>query len=108
MKPIAEKPGYTPFKAGTTILLLVLVIALALAPMFLVKNAEFAGADDKAGSLITEISPTYTPWFTPIWEPPSGEIASLFFSTQAALGAGVMGYFLGLWKGRKEKADGPK
>ncbi len=105
MKQVAEKAGYIPFKARTTILLLLLVVALALAPMFLLKHAEFKGADDQAGSLITQLAPAYTPWFTPIWEPPSGEIASLFFSAQAALGAGVMGYFLGLWKGRKEKAD---
>lgn len=105
MKPTADKSVSTPFKAGTNLLLLVLVVVISLAPMFLLKNAEFAGADNKAGALITEIAPKYTPWFTPIWEPPSSEIASLFFSAQAALGAGIMGYFLGFWKGRKEKAD---
>ncbi len=105
MKPIAEKRGYTPFKARTTVLLLALILALTLAPMFLLKNAAFNGADGQAEAAITAISPDYVPWFKPLWEPPSGEIESLFFSAQAALGAGVIGYFLGLWKGRKEKAD---
>lgn len=105
MKPVIDKSRYIPFKAGTTILLIALVLVLALGPMVLLKNAEFSGADGQAEAAITEIAPGYVPWFKPLWEPPSGEIESLFFSAQAALGAGVIGYFLGLWKGRKEKAD---
>ena len=108
MKPIADKPLYVPFKAKTTILLLMLVIGLALLPMFFLKNAEFAGADKLATAAISEIAPNYIPWITPLWTPPSGEIESLLFAAQAALGAGVMGYFLGLWKGRTEKADDKK
>lgn len=108
MKPVVDKPAYKPFKAGTTLLLILVVILLAMVPMFMMKNAEFGGADGQAEAVITEISPDYVPWFAPIWEPPSGEIESLFFSTQAALGAGIIGYFLGLWKGRKEKADEKK
>ena len=108
MKPNGEKAGYVPFKGGTTALLLILVVVLALVPMFLVKGAEFGGADGEAEGAITEISPDYVPWFQPLWEPPSGEIESLFFSAQAAIGAGIIGYALGLWKGRKEKADDKK
>lgn len=104
MKQVAEKTGYIPFKAGTTILLIILVVVLALIPMVFLKNAEFGGADGQAEFAITEISPDYVPWFAPLWEPPSGEIESLFFSSQAAIGAGIIGYFLGLWKGKKEKA----
>ncbi|NLN22191.1 MAG: cobalt ABC transporter substrate-binding protein CbiN, partial [Syntrophomonadaceae bacterium] len=36
------------------------------------------------------------------WEPPSGEIESLLFALQAAIGAGFIGYYLGFVKGRKE------
>ena len=39
----------------------------------------------------------------PIWEPPSGEIESLFFSLQAALGALVIGYAIGRGRSRKER-----
>jgi len=55
----------------------------------------FAGADDKGQQVIGEIAPNYKPWFAPIMEPASGEIASLLFALQAAIGAGVIGYWLG-------------
>lgn len=105
MKQAAEKPVYTPFKGVTTLLLIAVVLVLAIAPIVWLRDAEFGGADGEAEVAITEIAPDYVPWFTSLWEPPSGEIESLFFSAQAALGAGIIGYALGLWKGRKEKAD---
>lgn len=105
MKPLAEKRGYTPFKARTTLMLLALVLVLALSPVVLRKNAAFTGTDDQAQAAITALAPDYTPWMGPLWEPPSSEIESLIFSVQAALGAGVLGYLLGHWKGRKQKAD---
>ncbi len=108
MKPNPGNTEYVPFKGKTTVLLIILVVVLALVPMFLVKDAEFGGADGEAEVAITEISPDYVPWFQPLWEPPSGEIESLFFSSQAAIGAGIIGYALGLWKGRREKADEKK
>ena len=83
-------------------LLLAGVVALAIAPLILIKEAEFAGSDDQAGKAITELQPEYKPWFQPVFEPPSGEIASLLFATQAALGAGVIGYVIGLSKGRSQ------
>lgn len=91
-------------KSSTWILIL-LVILLAILPLFLVKDAEFGGADGEAEVAITEIQPGYEPWFQPIFEPPSGEIESLLFALQAALGAGVLAYFFGykhgLRKGRE-------
>lgn len=56
----------------------------------------FGGADGKAQRAIGEIAPDYKPWFTPILEPASGEIASLLFALQAAIGAGLIGYWLGV------------
>jgi cobalt/nickel transport protein len=44
----------------------------------------------------------YQPWFEPLWTPPSKEIESLLFSLQAALGAGLLGYYFGLRRGRGE------
>ncbi len=75
------------------------VIALAILPLIFVKG-EYGGADGEAEAAITEIKPDYQPWFGSIFEPPSGEIESLLFSSQAALGAGVIGYVIGLYKGR--------
>jgi cobalt/nickel transport protein len=83
-------------------LLISIVIALAVAPIIFVRG-EYGGADGEAEEAITEIQPEYKPWFTPIFEPPSGEIESLLFSSQAALGAGLIGYAVGLYKGRNQK-----
>ncbi|MBZ9687094.1 energy-coupling factor ABC transporter substrate-binding protein [Clostridium estertheticum] len=83
------------------LLLALIVIILAVAPLFIRKNAEFGGADDKAKKAISQIDTNYKPWFSSIWTPPSGEIASLLFSLQAALGAGFIGYYFGYAKGKK-------
>ncbi|MEH1967237.1 energy-coupling factor ABC transporter substrate-binding protein [Nostoc sp.] len=84
-------------------LLVVAVIALAVAPLIFVRGGEFAGSDDKAKKAISEIQPEYKPWFKSLFEPASGEIASLLFASQAALGAGVVGYAIGLYKGRSQQ-----
>lgn len=104
MKRTVEGAPYKPLKGGTVLVLLALVVLLAVVPMLFLKDAEFGGADGEAEVAITEISPDYQPWFTPLWEPPSGEIESLFFSMQAALGAGIIGYAIGYWRGRREKS----
>jgi cobalt/nickel transport protein len=93
-------------KRYQNLLLLLAVALLAALPLWLLpkpapdangKPVEiFAGADNKAKDLIGEIAPHYRPWFEPIIEPASGEIASLLFALQAALGAGFIGYYLGV------------
>lgn len=82
------------------LLLFIIVILLAVIPLFIQKEAEFGGADGEAEEAIGEINPSYKPWFTNLWEPPSGEIESLLFALQAALGAGFIGYFIGWTRGR--------
>ena len=84
-------------------LLISAVVGLAIAPIVFLRDAEFGGADGEAQEAITEVKPDYKPWFQPVFEPPSGEIESLLFSSQAALGAGLIGYAVGLYKGRSEK-----
>ena len=90
--------------------LVVIVALIVFAAIFLVQNAQiqanlgeddeaWGGADSSAAEIIEESG--YEPWFHPIWEPPSGEIESLFFSLQAALGAIVIGYFFGYYRGKK-------
>lgn len=87
------------------LVLIAVVIGLAVVPLFMAKNAEFGGSDDKAEKAITEMNANYKPWFSPVWEPPSGEIETLLFSLQAALGAGFIGYYIGYMRGRRRKAD---
>ncbi len=77
------------------LILSIIVIVLAVLPLITLKNAEFAGADGLAETAITEINPDYEPWFSSLYEPASGEIESLLFAVQAALGAGVAGFVLG-------------
>lgn len=86
------------------IILILLVVLLAVVPLWFKGGAEFGGADGQAEEAITQLQPGYEPWFESIWEPPSGEIESLLFALQAALGAGFIGYYLGYVKGRKETA----
>ncbi|WP_325315151.1 energy-coupling factor ABC transporter substrate-binding protein [Microcoleus sp. PH2017_28_MFU_U_A] len=82
-------------------MLVIAVVALAVIPLVFVRG-EYGGSDDRAQKAITEIQPGYKPWFNHLFEPPSAEIASLLFATQAALGAGVIGYAIGLYKGRSQ------
>ncbi|BAZ08505.1 cobalt transport protein [Calothrix sp. NIES-4071] len=82
-------------------LLFITVVGLAVAPLLFVKGG-YGGSDDKAKEAITELHPQYKPWFKPVFELPSSEVASLLFSVQAAGGAGVVGYVIGLYKGRSE------
>ncbi|MDP5337937.1 MAG: energy-coupling factor ABC transporter substrate-binding protein [Nodularia sp. (in: cyanobacteria)] len=81
-------------------LLVVGVIILAVSPLIFIRDAEFGGADGEAEAAIGEVQPGYEPWFKPVFEPPSGEVESLLFTSQAALGAGVIGYVIGLYKER--------
>lgn len=93
--------------AKTNIALVLLAVVLIIFPLMINPNAEYGGADGEAQDLITQIAPDYEPWFESFYEPPSGEIESLLFSVQAALGAGIIFYYLGYKKGqnkgRKEK-----
>ncbi|NCO75037.1 MAG: energy-coupling factor ABC transporter substrate-binding protein [Cyanobacteria bacterium] len=79
--------------------LILSVILLTVLPLIFIKG-DFQGADGEAKELITEIQPNYKPWFEPLFEPASGEIESLLFASQAALGAGFIGYVIGFYKGR--------
>ncbi|MBD0421100.1 energy-coupling factor ABC transporter substrate-binding protein [Streptomyces sp. TRM S81-3] len=87
-------------------LLLLAVAALAALPLVLGlgdhKEEPFTGADAEAETAITEIEPDYEPWFSPLYEPPSGEIESALFALQAAVGAGVLAYYFGLRRGRRQ------
>lgn len=85
------------------IILLALVVIIAVIPLVIYSGlgeneGYFGGADDAAGDAIKETG--YEPWYNSIWEPPSGEIESLFFALQAAIGAIIIGYVFGYYKGQ--------
>jgi cobalt/nickel transport protein len=83
------------------IILLAAAALIAAVPLFMTVDSKdaFSGADAKAGALVQELRPDYTPWAEALWTPPSREIESLLFMLQAALGAGCLGYYLGLRRG---------
>lgn len=91
-----------PFGWGVSLLLLGVVIVLAIVPLLFIRNSEFGGADAAAEEAIGEVAPDYEPWFTPLFEPPGGETESLLFAVQAAIGAGLIGYFFGLKHGQRQ------
>jgi cobalt/nickel transport protein len=85
------------------IILLILVAAIVILPLALYNGlgedqGYFGGADDQGSEAIEATG--YQPWIQPIWEPPSGEIESLLFATQAAIGAVIIGYVLGYYHGQ--------
>ena len=88
------------------LLLLATVVVLSVIPLLLPVpeglNEPFAGADDRGKAAIVASHPDYKPWFTPLWEPPSGEIVNLMFALQGALGAGLLGYYIGLKRGQAQ------
>jgi cobalt/nickel transport protein len=100
---------------------IILIFAVQFIYMSSTTDAEYGGADGEAENVINEITGgTYEPNAEPIWEPPSGEIESLLFGLQAAIGAGILGYFFGYYRaksryenklgynGKNNKSDGDK
>ncbi|MPM52240.1 Cobalt transport protein CbiN [bioreactor metagenome] len=88
-----------------TVILFLLVLAIIIVPLITQKGEEFGGADGEAEGVITEINPEYEPWFSSIIEPASGEIESLLFASQAALGAGIIGYYIGTTRTKKKMRE---
>jgi cobalt/nickel transport protein len=96
-----SKPKMSQSSQRTNGLIILAVITLAILPLIFIEG-EYGGADGEAQEMITEIKPDYQPWFNSILELPSGEVESLLFVSQAAIGGGVLGYVIGLYKGRQQ------
>lgn len=94
--------------AWVNLVLVLAVLALAVVPLAfgLGSGAEpFSGADALAEQAIVDDHPDYEPWFSPIYEPPSAEMESALFALQAALGAGLLGYYFGVARTRQRQRD---
>lgn len=92
----------------TNLILFAFVVFLTVIPLFIAKDAEFEGADGKAEEAILEMNKDYEPWFSPVFQPPSGEVESLIFALQAALGAGIICYFFGYAHGKTKRVESDK
>jgi cobalt/nickel transport protein len=77
------------------ILLICILAALITAPVLLMPDRDYEGADNIAEEVIMAINPLYDPWIEPVWEPPSKEIESFLFAFQAAAGSAFIGFYLG-------------
>ena len=87
----------------TLLILLVTLLSLFFSPSTTEKEL-FRGTDNQAVVLIENIQPDYTPWFDPLWTPPGGSVESFLFALQAALGSGILGFYLGRRSGRRQCA----
>ena len=91
----------------TMLILFFIVIILIVFPVLALKNAEFGGSDAAGSIMIEEINGEYEPWFTPVLEKYidgeiPGEIESLLFCIQTALGVGVIAFCMGRFVERKK------
>lgn len=64
---------------------------------------RFVGSDSAATARIEQDHPEYTPWFESVFSPTSGEVESGLFALQAALGGMVLGYTVGVLRGRRRQ-----
>lgn len=90
---------------GVSVGLIVLVAVIAMFPLFFNygdDDAEepFAGTDATAAETIQEIDPNYEPWFEPLVGELPGEVESGLFALQAVIGAGVLFYVIGFYRGK--------
>lgn len=87
---------------GATVALAVFALAFSRPAA----GEAFTGSDGQAEVVVQELRPGYQPWRSALWEPPSGEIETLLFGLQAAIGAGVVCYALGYWRGVRKRERG--
>jgi cobalt/nickel transport system permease protein len=71
--------------------LITVLIVLFVVPLIVIPSANLGGTDDAAGNIIA--SQGYTPWFSPIFEPPA-ELEPILFGVQAAIGATIIAYIV--------------
>ena len=90
---MSENKNKSVFKKN--IILIIAIILIGVIPLLLVKSEE----------VIKTIKPDYEPWAKNLIELPGDETESLLFALQAALGAGIVGYVLGYFKGERKNAN---
>lgn len=100
MKTTMKTTGYLIILISISIMLMLVYIT---ANQHVPVAGEWAAGDTQIVSQIGVITGNeYKPWFEPIWAPPNSEIETFLFSLQAAIGAIIVGYFIGYYKGKKE------
>ncbi|ABN07253.1 Cobalt transport protein CbiN [Methanocorpusculum labreanum Z] len=100
------KKSHLEILVGVLVIVLLVVATLAIVQSGTGDEEGWGGADSGAAEMIDATG--YTPWFESIWAPPSGEIESLFFCIQTAIGAIIIGYFFGYWNASAKARRGKK
>ena len=97
-------------RTKTVVALIIIAVIISLAPLFLLRGAEFSGSDDAGSKMIEQVSGgTYVPWFTPVLEQLIGgelppEMESFFFCIQTGIGVGIIAFAFGYLYARKKYA----
>ena len=86
----------------TNTILIAICLVILIVPFILHRDSEFEGSDAQAEDIIMELDESYEPWVSPVFPEIPGEIETLLFTIQAALGGGFIGYYMG----RKKNAKG--
>jgi cobalt/nickel transport protein len=95
-------------------ILIIVVILIALIPLFALRSADFGGSDDAGSQMVEEVTgEEYEPWFTPVLEnilgrELPGEVESLIFCIQTGIGVGILAFGFGYLVARKKYSGGKK
>jgi cobalt/nickel transport protein len=99
-------------KTVTVMVLAGLVVLIAVVPLFVRGGAGFGGSDTAARDMVHEIAGAdYEPWADPVLETflggaLPGELETLFFCIQTAIGAGVIAFCFGYLAAKKKYGHG--
>jgi len=89
-------------------LVVIFGISFVVGGMHTNPDRPFSGTDSAATSQIQATNPGYRPWFTPFFQPRSGEIESGLFALQAGIGGAVLGFAVGGYWGRRRAENAAK
>ena len=83
------------------------VVFIMCLGIFVFTSGDWGGSDDAGGGAAEEhgVVPWLTDWIDAIYGELPGEIESLLFAIQAAIGAIIIGYFIGSAKSKKQAAQ---
>lgn len=92
------------------IVVLIIIAIIFIVPFFMYnglgeEQGYFGGSDDAGSKYIEQNNPGYKTWANVVWEPPSGEIESLLFALQAAIGGIIFGYVFGMYNTQRKARE---
>lgn len=94
-------------KKSTVVILIIAIVLIALVPLFALPSAEFGGSDDAGNNIIAQVDAEFEPIAAPLIEnilgrELPGEVESLFFCLQTAIGVGIIAFIMGRFVERKK------